>query len=353
MTLPANVNTGYVTGLFMDNGGALMSGTITFTPSPAKILDATSSPPTTILPTGVVVTLSAGTFSQKLIATDDTDLNPTGWTYRVDFALKSGSTQIAIDSFNIAVPTGLVGAAVDLTTLSPVVDPNAGTIYNGGSGLDISAVHAASSKVTLVDNDETVIADSEASYGLKKGLMSAVWAYIQGKMNAAGVAKLSTARNIAGHSFDGTASITITASDVSAQPVDSDLTAIAALSTTSYGRGFLTLANQAATMALLSASSTSAQGIVELATDAEAITGTDTARAVTPHALLASLVAYVNTLVNQPSGSLNVVTYDGSAWPPRPTARTDIHVIYYAPDVSDPSPTDFIAGVDFVWQPTS
>lgn len=66
------------------------------------------------------------------------------------------------------------------------------------------------------------------------------------------------------------------------QPLDSDLTAIAALSTTSYGRAFLTLANQAALMALLSAASDTASGVVELATSAETITGTDAARAVTP-----------------------------------------------------------------------
>jgi len=38
---------------------------------------------------------------------------------------------------------------------------------------------------------------------------------------------------------------------------------------------------------------TSAQGIVELATDAEAIAGTDTVRAVTPHALAAALAAAI------------------------------------------------------------
>lgn len=66
------------------------------------------------------------------------------------------------------------------------------------------------------------------------------------------------------------------------QPLDSDLTAIAALSTTPYGRAFLTLANQAALMALMSSASDTAAGIVELATSAETVTGTDTARAVTP-----------------------------------------------------------------------
>jgi len=72
------------------------------------------------------------------------------------------------------------------------------------------------------------------------------------------------------------------AAQSASQPLDSDLTSIAALTTTSYGRAFLALANQAATMALLSAASSTAQGIVELATDAETITGTDTARATTP-----------------------------------------------------------------------
>lgn len=66
------------------------------------------------------------------------------------------------------------------------------------------------------------------------------------------------------------------------QAYSADLAAIAALTTTSYGRAFLALANQAALMALLSAASASAAGIVELATDAETLTGTDTARATTP-----------------------------------------------------------------------
>jgi hypothetical protein len=69
------------------------------------------------------------------------------------------------------------------------------------------------------------------------------------------------------------------------QPLDSDLTSIAALTTTAYGRAFLALANQAALMALLSAASDTTSGIVELATTAETTTGTDATRAVTPSGL--------------------------------------------------------------------
>lgn len=80
-----------------------------------------------------------------------------------------------------------------------------------------------------------------------------------------------------------------------AQPLDSDLTSIAALTTTSYGRAFLELANQAALMGLISSSSATAQGIVELATDAETITGTDTARATTPANIAALFTDRIDT----------------------------------------------------------
>lgn len=66
------------------------------------------------------------------------------------------------------------------------------------------------------------------------------------------------------------------------QPLDSDLTAIAALSTTAFGRALLTLADQAALTAAVGAATTTAAGISELATSAETITGTDTTRTVTP-----------------------------------------------------------------------
>ena len=51
----------------------------------------------------------------------------------------------------------------------------------------------------------------------------------------------------------------------------------------------------AALAAYVPSATTSAQGKVELATDAEAITGTDAVRAVTPHALAAMVAAYLAT----------------------------------------------------------
>lgn len=67
-----------------------------------------------------------------------------------------------------------------------------------------------------------------------------------------------------------------------AQPLDSDLTSIAALTTTAYGRGFLTLANQAALAALMPAASVTVAGIAMLAAQADLTTGTDDTKIVTP-----------------------------------------------------------------------
>lgn len=76
-------------------------------------------------------------------------------------------------------------------------------------------------------------------------------------VTASTIGAVPTARKVNGHALTG--DVTVTAADVGAdasgsaaaaqaasQPLDSDLTAIAALSTTSYGRAFLALADAAA-----------------------------------------------------------------------------------------------------------
>lgn len=74
-----------------------------------------------------------------------------------------------------------------------------------------------------------------------------------------------------------------------AQPLDADLTSIAALSTTTYGRAFLTLAAQANLMALLASATETVAGIAEIATQLETDAATDDARIVTPLKLASNL----------------------------------------------------------------
>lgn len=93
----------------------------------------------------------------------------------------------------------------------------------------------------------------------------------------------------------GAAASAQAAAIAASQPLDSDLTAIAALTTTSYGRAVLSLADQTALMALLASASATVQGKVELAIDAEAIAGTDTVRATTPANIAAVFTDRIDT----------------------------------------------------------
>ena len=97
------------------------------------------------------------------------------------------------------------------------------------------------------------------------------------------------------------------AAQAASQPLDPDLTSIAALATTAYGRGLLTTADQAALTALIAAATAAAAGTVELATNAEATTGTDTTRAVTPAGLKATVDAAINGLIDAAPGTLDTL----------------------------------------------
>src|SRR5690242_1167884 len=101
MALPSNVNYGLVTGCYIlaigdasdpDNlpDAVPATGTVTFTPSARLLLDPSATPPTTIAPQPIVCTLEDGILTDPdgnegvyLIATDDTDLQPSGWTWGV------------------------------------------------------------------------------------------------------------------------------------------------------------------------------------------------------------------------------------------------------------------------------
>jgi hypothetical protein len=120
MALPVNVNFGTVTGTFIDATGTNITGNVTFTPSATSLKDA-SALQTIIQSQPVKVPLQNGSFSVQLIATDDTDVSPTGWTYGVAF-------DFGLPSFSISVPQG---QTVDLTTVAPTTASNGQPTYTG------------------------------------------------------------------------------------------------------------------------------------------------------------------------------------------------------------------------------
>lgn len=91
--------------------------------------------------------------------------------------------------------------------------------------------------------------------------------------------------------------VVLTSTDVGAQPASAELTAIAAQTSTEYGRGLLTLIDQAALTALLPAATAGTAGVTTLASDAEAVAGNDSTKAVTPASLAARVSALIDTTV--------------------------------------------------------
>jgi len=116
-----------------------MSGKVTITPSPSRLLVATAVPaPATVIPTPVVVTLDEegylshnGDRGVYVIASDDPSTNPTAFTYRVSFDLQLGNVKVPCPSFDIEVPAGGV---VDLTKDAPVPASPGSGIVRGPEG---------------------------------------------------------------------------------------------------------------------------------------------------------------------------------------------------------------------------
>ena len=126
MPLPAEYNTGTVTGTYLTIDGAAAQGTVTFTPRVNRILAATSEK--IILPRTITVTLVDGSFSVALPATNDPDISPANFTYRVVETITGGGGS----TFDISV---LAGTTLDLSTvLSGSVSSGGSTIIKGDKG---------------------------------------------------------------------------------------------------------------------------------------------------------------------------------------------------------------------------
>lgn len=198
--------------------------------------------------------------------------------------LQNLATRVATETKSLR--TLVNGNASDLSALTTTAKTNLVAALNELDAA-VDALTAGGSATTLDDLTDVVISSAAVGHVLRHNGTTFVNALGTTFFEVAGAAASAQAAAIA-----------------ASQPLDADLTAIAALSgQTTYGRAMLTLANQAALMALLGASSETAAGIVELATTTEATTGTDTTRAVTP----AGVAAAINALVAGAPGLLNTL----------------------------------------------
>lgn len=125
---------GTITGTFLDrisSASVPLSGSVTFTPEPAYLLSAETTPKATILPAAKTVALVDGAFTVELLGTDNAALNPLEWTYRVDFAVKVNGSYIQRAPINITVASG---AVTDLADASPVAASEGSAVVRGLKG---------------------------------------------------------------------------------------------------------------------------------------------------------------------------------------------------------------------------
>lgn len=362
MALPSNVGKGTVTGRFIDAFGANIAGTITFTPSPRRLLNATAAPsPVTILPKPVTVALVDGTFVQQLVATDDPDNNPQDWTYAVSFNL----TDAKADSFSIEVGEG---QTVDLTTVTPVATGNGTMIVRGAGVPDVEGVENGRVLI-LVDGEPQWGAAPGGGPGGPISPDDIAGATTVGKAVLTG--DQAAARSAIGA---GTSNLALGTTSSTAKAGDYQPTAEQISNATTVGRNVLKATDAAAartaigagtssvvvgtgagdakagnyqpTAANISDASATGRNVLTAASQAAARTAIGAAAA-------ADLASVSPTIDNLPAGSVIRVFYTGSAWPTRPTARGDVSVEWIDLTGSASSttmPTGFNESVDTFWQ---
>lgn len=229
-------------------------------------------------------------------------------------------TNVALGSSNVKVPSqaavkayaDALIAAADAMVFKGVIDASANPNYpasNRGETYKVSvAGKIGGASGTNVEVGDLLLALTDGTASGTQAAVGAQWNISQNNLDGAVIGPVSSvASNLV--SFSGTTGKVVADSGFSTdsdgalaansatrlptqsavktyadtkQPLDADLTAIAALTTTTYGRAFLALADQTALMGLLAAASETVSGKIEIATQAEVTTGTDDVRAVTP-----------------------------------------------------------------------
>jgi hypothetical protein len=127
MPLPPGLSTVTVTGTYKHPDGTALKGKVLFAPEPAVLTSAAHG--TLLLGTVEATPDADGDISVTLLATDDPDVTPTGWTYRVQERWYDAPGR----SYPLALPAA--APAVDLADVAPTA-PAAGeyVVVTGPAG---------------------------------------------------------------------------------------------------------------------------------------------------------------------------------------------------------------------------
>lgn len=111
MPLPVDYNTVPVRGKYVYLDGTVAEGSVKFTGKVTAISDSTD---TIVLSTTIQVDLVDGQFTANLPATDDPDILPNGWTYKVEESFNKGGGR----TFEIELPLSSLPGGVDLSSVA-------------------------------------------------------------------------------------------------------------------------------------------------------------------------------------------------------------------------------------------
>lgn len=139
--LPPGLATVTLTGRYAYPDGTPMAGSVTLTPTPRVLTSATLG---VILLGPSSAILVGGFFQLVVLATDDPDVSPVGWTYRVDEHL-AGNDQRA---YELALPAA--APLVSLPAVAPT-DPAEGDylVVTGPPGVEFRYEHVQASPASV------------------------------------------------------------------------------------------------------------------------------------------------------------------------------------------------------------
>ncbi len=176
MPLPSDFDTVEIHGSYVTVDGFPATGTITFT---ADVRLRSAATEIAVLPSAVTVGLDVdGHFSTNLPVTDDPDISPPGWVWRVDERFGDPARPYYQRSYTMLAPAG---DPIDLTNVQPAVAPEVapvtpwttvvGKTPNAEGDIPISYTDLqgqvpVEDLPTLAINDTFVVADEPAMLAL-------------------------------------------------------------------------------------------------------------------------------------------------------------------------------------------
>lgn len=187
------------------------------------------------------------------------------------------------DGVSVVVVDGTEYPANDITRLAPVIPGAAQPIFRGERGVSVAAA-----SIDATTGDLVFTLDDPLATELNAGPIPVTEAATTAATDAADAAALATTKADEASTSAGTATTSATAAATA--KTDAEAARDTLLGQKGAASGIAPLDGSSKVPAAnLPGSTTSAQGVVELATTAETTTGTDTSRAVTPAGVKAAV----------------------------------------------------------------